>query len=289
LGQTDAAQRYYEQALALAKKLADLDGSDVQFQRDVSVSCDRLGDLQLSLGQTEAAQWYYNQASAVTQKLIDIDGANTQFQRDLAVNLNKLGNLQLRLGQADKAQRYYELALATREKLASLDVSNTQYQRDVAGSHAKLGEMYISQGGWSFACQHLMAVVDTLKSMQTAGTLMPNEQKHPLADHLAKLAWCQQLNNQFSESLKSAEESVAIVPVTGPCAAAMKLAHACLFNDRYEEATAIYQKYSGLDFEDGRKWNDELRSDFKTLRAAGQDHPEMKKIEAMLDEQAKPR
>ena len=36
-------------------------------------------------------------------------------------------------------------------------------------------------------------------------------------------------------------------------------------------------------FEDGRKWNDELRNDFKALRAAGRDHPDMKKIEALLE------
>ncbi|MFA7173514.1 MAG: hypothetical protein WC340_08885 [Kiritimatiellia bacterium] len=36
-------------------------------------------------------------------------------------------------------------------------------------------------------------------------------------------------------------------------------------------------------FEDGRKWNDELRNDFKALREAGRDHPEMKKIEALLN------
>lgn len=37
----------------------------------------------------------------------------------------------------------------------------------------------------------------------------------------------------------------------------------------------------GTAFEDGRMWNGELRNDFKLLREAGQDHPDMKKIEAM--------
>jgi hypothetical protein len=36
-------------------------------------------------------------------------------------------------------------------------------------------------------------------------------------------------------------------------------------------------------FEDGRKWNDELRNDFKALREVGHDHPDMAKIEAMLE------
>jgi hypothetical protein len=37
-------------------------------------------------------------------------------------------------------------------------------------------------------------------------------------------------------------------------------------------------------FEDGRKWNDELRNNFKAMREAGHDHPDMKKIEALLEE-----
>lgn len=35
--------------------------------------------------------------------------------------------------------------------------------------------------------------------------------------------------------------------------------------------------------EDGRTWNDELRNDFRLLHEAGHDHPDMKKIEALLD------
>jgi len=43
------------------------------------------------------------------------------------------------------------------------------------------------------------------------------------------------------------------------------------------------QKYLGTAFEDDRKWNDEVRNDFKLLREAGRDRPDMKKIEELLE------
>jgi hypothetical protein len=64
---------------------------------------------------------------------------------------------------------------------------------------------------------------------------------------------------------------------------AIRLAHAYLLQGQFEKAKAIYVKYFGTAFDDGRKWDDELRNDFKTLREAGRDHPDMKKIEALLN------
>ncbi len=57
-----------------------------------------------------------------------------------------------------------------------------------------------------------------------------------------------------------------------------------LLSGQFEKAKAIYAKYLGTAFEDGRKWNDEPRNDFKLLRAVGRDHPDMEKIEAMMGE-----
>ncbi len=71
---------------------------------------------------------------------------------------------------------------------------------------------------------------------------------------------------------------------TSPHPARLNLAHAYLFNNQFEKAEAIYAKYLGTAFEDGRKWNDELRSDFKLLREVGHDHPDMQKIEGLLGE-----
>ena len=96
-----------------------------------------------------------------------------------------------------------------------------------------------------------------------------------------QLCWTSILAGQFPEALVAGEKAVSLSG-DAPCPARMNLAHAYLFNGQSEKAKAIYIKYKGQSFENGRKWNDEVVNDFKTLRQAGHDHPDMKKIEAQL-------
>jgi tetratricopeptide (TPR) repeat protein len=85
-------------------------------------------------------------------------------------------------------------------------------------------------------------------------------------------------------ALPTAEKAVALHTDDKPHPARLNLGHAYLLNGQFEKAKAIYEKYLGNAFDDGRKWNDELRNDFKALRAAGRDHPDVKMIEALLEQ-----
>ena len=96
------------------------------------------------------------------------------------------------------------------------------------------------------------------------------------------LGWCGILAGSFPAALDDAQSAVALVEEAGPSPVRMNYAHACLYNGRYVDAEAIYRKYLGQEFSDGRKWNDELRNDIEILRCAGRDHPDLKKVEAML-------
>jgi hypothetical protein len=95
------------------------------------------------------------------------------------------------------------------------------------------------------------------------------------------------LVGKFKEALAAGDMAVARKTDDSPEPARMNLAHAYLFNGQFEKAKAIYVKYFGKAFADGRRWNDELRGDFKSLRAAGHDHPDLKKIERLLREYEK--
>jgi ankyrin repeat protein len=106
--------------------------------------------------------------------------------------------------------------------------------------------------------------------------------KSELSAALSELAWSQELSGVLEEALRSATEAVGLLEDDKPCPARMNLAHACLFADQFDKAKAIYVKYANTTFVDGRKWNDEVRKDFRFLREAGHDHPDMKKIEALL-------
>ena len=122
----------------------------------------------------------------------------------------------------------------------------------------------------------------TSESLSLASAL-PNVNKQRVFDANSLLCWSATLIGKHAEALAAGEKAIAMLKDDKPCPARMNLAHAYLLNGQLENAKAIYAKYLGTAFEDGRKWNDELRNDFKTLREAGRDHPDIKKIEALLD------
>ncbi len=104
-----------------------------------------------------------------------------------------------------------------------------------------------------------------------------------LSGDLGQLCWDLLLVGAHSDAQSIGEEAIQLLSNEKPCPARLNLAHAYLVNGQFEKAKAIYSKYLGQRLEDGRSWDNEMLNDFKLLRDAGQDHPGMKKIEAMLE------
>jgi tetratricopeptide (TPR) repeat protein len=104
-----------------------------------------------------------------------------------------------------------------------------------------------------------------------------------LSDANSALCWSATLTGKHAEALAAGEKAVSLLDHDKPHPARMNLAHGYLFNGQFEKAKAIYAKHLGTALDDGRKWNDELRNDINLLREAGHDHPDMKKIEALLE------
>ncbi len=103
-----------------------------------------------------------------------------------------------------------------------------------------------------------------------------------LASALGNLCWLQLLAGNGQAAMTTGSRAVALIPNERPSPARLNLAHAYLLSSSFDQAKVMHEKYSGTVFEDGRHWNDEARNDFKRLREAGFDHPDFKKIEAML-------
>ena len=96
------------------------------------------------------------------------------------------------------------------------------------------------------------------------------------------LCWMELMHSNFDLALAAGKQAVSLLPndnVATPNH--MNLAHAFLFNDQFDKAKSIYEKFSGTLFEDGRKWNEELRNDFNLLSNKGLHHPDMDQIESI--------
>lgn len=79
-----------------------------QFRGDVSVSLNKLGDLQLRAGYAAAALAAYEESLEIFRRLAETDPANAQWQTDVVVSLWKMSSV----SQETAALRFLEEALA---------------------------------------------------------------------------------------------------------------------------------------------------------------------------------
>jgi tetratricopeptide (TPR) repeat protein len=87
---------------------------------------------------------------------------------------------------------------------------------------------------------------------------------------------------EMADALRVGREAAGLVPDNATSRAKLAFAHALLLNNRYDEARTIYEKHKGKMLPGGHPWEDACREDFKSLREAGHDHPDMRKIERLL-------
>ena len=169
-GATRKAFERYQEAMTILESRGAAEPDRADYQRDLSVSYDRLGDLLRALGQGEAARQYYPQALEIRQRLVAAEPrrlparlsvsyngwvtaralpregrASTthrpwrsrlpdraDYQRDLSVSYDKLGDLLQALGQGEAARQYYQQALEIRQRLAVAEPDRADYQRDLS-------------------------------------------------------------------------------------------------------------------------------------------------------------
>ncbi|MGH9436561.1 MAG: TIR domain-containing protein [Terriglobia bacterium] len=87
------AYNSYRASLSIAEALAARDPANTQWQRDLSVSHDRIGDVLVAQGDGAGALKAYRASLSIREALAARDPANTQWQRDLSVSCAKLGVL----------------------------------------------------------------------------------------------------------------------------------------------------------------------------------------------------
>ncbi|HYG48754.1 MAG TPA: hypothetical protein VD846_12550 [Allosphingosinicella sp.] len=156
-GSLSGARRAYQEAETLAKtQLADNTG-DPEWQRDLSVSFNRLGDVERAAGNLGAARERFEAGLAIAERLAALEPGNSEWQRDLSVSFNKLGDVEVAAGNLGAARERFEGGLAIRERLAALEPGNSQWQRDLSVSFNKLGDVEVAAGNLGAARERFEA------------------------------------------------------------------------------------------------------------------------------------
>jgi serine/threonine-protein kinase len=146
-GGTAQAKKQYERAHELSRQLVDLDPGNAEAQRDLAISYDKLGNVQMQLGDSKAALAAYQQSLAVNERLARAEPQSEQAQRGLAVSYCNLGDARIQLGDSQAALAAYKQGLAGFERLARANPQSTQAQRDLSLCHDRLGDVWLRQLG----------------------------------------------------------------------------------------------------------------------------------------------
>ena len=126
-------------ALAIAEHLASSDRSNTNWQRDLSVAYQKVGDVLVAQGKLDEALQGYGLNLSTAERLAASDRSNIEWQRDLENSYNKVGHVLVAQGKLDEALQSYWRNLAIAERLAAADPSDTEWQRDLSVSYTNVG------------------------------------------------------------------------------------------------------------------------------------------------------
>jgi tetratricopeptide (TPR) repeat protein len=152
-----AAQALLQTAHVVISRLAASDPANADWQRDLSISFEKLGDLAVAQGDLPAAARQFSAALEISERLAASDPANAAWQRHLSISFNKLGDLAVAQGNLPAAERHFSAGLKIGERLAASDPANSEWQRGLSISFERLGKLAVSQGDLPAATPHLTA------------------------------------------------------------------------------------------------------------------------------------
>jgi tetratricopeptide (TPR) repeat protein len=164
-GNLGAALATYHEAETIADRLAKSDPGNAQWQRDLSVSYERVGDVQVEQGNLPAALASYQADIAIKDRLAKSDPGNAGWQRDLSISYERVGDVQVAQGNLPAALASYQAEFAIMDRLAKSDPGNAGWQRDLLVSHIKVGDVQVAQGNLPAALasyQASLAIIDRL-------------------------------------------------------------------------------------------------------------------------------
>jgi tetratricopeptide (TPR) repeat protein len=103
----DESSGHFQAAETTVQRLLKAEPDAPRSQRDLSISYERIGNVQRAQGDLPSALSSFKQGLEITQKLAARDPANTDWQRALSVSYNRIGDVQSAQGDLPSALSSY--------------------------------------------------------------------------------------------------------------------------------------------------------------------------------------
>jgi tetratricopeptide (TPR) repeat protein len=120
-GDLSSALHAYDLGKKIAEAAARSEPDKAQWERDLSVSYERVGDVLVAQGNLPDALKDFRDSLAIAERLAKADPQNAGWQRDLSISHNKVGDVLKDQGNLPDALKAFRDSLAIRERLARAD------------------------------------------------------------------------------------------------------------------------------------------------------------------------
>jgi tetratricopeptide (TPR) repeat protein len=158
--------------LAIRERLAAADPQNAGWQRDLSVSHNKIGDVLRAQGNLAQALDAFKASRAIAERLAAADPQNAEWQRDLAVSHERVGDLYAQSGETEKAREAFEHALGAYERLTARNPGDLPSQ-----VFSVVPRWRLSRLDPAHARRHLEGALAILKPLAAAGRLDVNREK----------------------------------------------------------------------------------------------------------------
>jgi tetratricopeptide (TPR) repeat protein len=263
--------------LAAGGNTSPEDQSNTEWQRDLSINDDNIGNDLKAMGHLDEALVAYRNGFAIRKRLAQNDPGNAGWQRELAINDDAIGDVLKAQAHLDDALAAYRDGLAIRR---ALTLGKPEWQRELVFSLRNVGVTELELRDPTKALESYSEQVSICRKMYKAARSPQN--KSALVSALGSLADVQLLNQQPNNALSSAVEALSLDPAANWVET--NRAHALLFLGRFDEAKYVYLTFRDTFVSRNKTFSEAVQDDFAEFRKYGIGREEMKQVEALLAE-----
>ncbi len=208
-GSLPEALQYYRNAQGAITQLSVSHPADERWQRDLSVSYNKVGGVLEAQGNLPEALKSYQGSLAISDRLAKADPGNAGWQRDLSVSLEKVGGVLAAQGNLPEALKSYQGSLAISDRLAKADPGNAQWQYDLGIGNERIGGVLEAQGDLASALKAYQNKQEIISRLAKADPGNAGWQRD-LSVSYNKVGGVLAAQGNLPEALKSYQGSLAI-------------------------------------------------------------------------------
>ena len=142
----DEALRTLKEALALAERWSKIDPQNQEWQRELSVSYEFIGDVLMARGNWTDSLKYFQDGLAVADRLAKSDPDNRGYAHGLANLYFRDGEVLDEQGNQVEALKNFQEAMAIAESLIHADPGNADWHSDFVRSLSEVSRLRLASG-----------------------------------------------------------------------------------------------------------------------------------------------